>query len=468
MRLSPRIRVAFDGVMSRATHIKGIMPRRQPKRADTDPAPRVAASDFADDRASGPWDRFKLLADCLPELVIYVDANEVCKAHNNAVQDVLGVPAYEINGRSVHDILGEASYDCVKSYIARVLAGEEAKLRQVHRDRDGRLVSFDARYVPHRGANDVVQGFCALLSPGPAGDPTWPLSAIVPDALGETELDDRSVHADAPDAEGAISVVRDAQTHEHALSQFRAALQADRFCLFQQPIVPIGTAALSDPAPRAESYEVLLRLRNEEGRLIHPGAFLKRAEEIGFMRELDRWVVERVCHWFSNKGRAWQQQPELRLHVNLSTDSVRDESFPRFVRSIVGTSRARAHSLCFEIAEATLLEHRMMALSCAHALRMLGCRLALDRFKGASGSFSVILDMPLDFVKIDSSLVTDLVKDSRCATKVKIISRLARSMGASSIAERVEDAETREALVRIGIDFVQGFGIAIPEALENL
>src|SRR5690606_20704146 len=110
----------------------------------------------------------------------------------------------------------------------------------------------------------------------------------------------------------------------------------------------------------------------------------------------------------------------------------------------------------------------MMTLSCAQALRMLGCRIALDRFKGASGSFSVMLDMPADFVKIDSSLVTGVVKDSHRATKVRIISRLARSMGASSIAEQVEDAETREALIRLGVDFVQGFGIAIPEALERL
>src|SRR5690606_39038485 len=100
------------------------------------------------------------------------------------------------------------------------------------------------------------------------------------------------------------SDARSAQTHEHALSQFRAALQGDRFCLFQQPIVPIGAGAQADAAPRAESYEVLLRLRNEDGRLIHPGAFLSRAEEIGFMRELDRWVVDRTWHWLSDESRA--------------------------------------------------------------------------------------------------------------------------------------------------------------------
>jgi PAS domain S-box-containing protein len=455
--------------MARAAHIKEMMPRRQSKGPDSDLTPRPAALQSADHRASASWDRFKLLADCLPELVMYVDANEVCKAHNNAVQDTLGVPADEINERSVRDILGDASYECVKRHVAHVLVGEETKLRQVHRDRDGRLVSFDAWYVPHRGVDDTVLGFCALLSPEPAGDPAWPLSGIARGVLVESELNDRSVNADAQGhAEDTAYDNRGDQTHERALSQFRAALQGDRFCLFQQPIVPIGAGAQAETAPRAESCEVLLRLRNEEGRLIHPGAFLNRAEEIGFMRELDRWVVDRVWRWLNDESRAHKQQPGLRLHVNLSTDSVRDESFPRFVRSIVGMDRTRAGSLCFEIAEATLLEHRMMALSCAHALRMLGCRIALDRFKGASGSFSVMLDMPVDFVKIDSSLVTDLVKDSRSATKVKIISTLAHSMGASSIAERVEDADTREALVRIGVDFVQGFGIAIPEALENL
>src|SRR5690606_7713167 len=114
---------------------------------------------------------------------------------------------------------GEASYDCIKSYIARVLAGEEAKLRQVHRDHEGRLVSFDARYVPHRGAGDAVVGFCALLSPAPAADPTWPFAGIAPDAPGPSEADDHGVHAHAPDAEVAVSGFRDPQAHGHVLSQ---------------------------------------------------------------------------------------------------------------------------------------------------------------------------------------------------------------------------------------------------------
>ena len=447
--------------MPRATHLEEIMPRRPPQRGKPEDAPLAAASHAVDESAS--YDRFKLLADCMPELVFYVDANEVCRAHNAAVEATLGLRGNEVDGRPLRDILGEASYECVRTFVARALRGEEARLRQVHRDRDGRLLDFDARYVPHRRADDAVVGFCALLTPARADEDPW-LRSVAASGAPSVGKEEPGAGTSAQGSADSPRVAGDSAARERALAQFRAALQADRFCLFHQPIVPIGGVA-GEQAPRGEAHEVLLRLRNEEGRLIHPGAFLARAEEIGFMRELDRWVVERVWRWCNDEKRGGAP---LRLHVNLFADTVCDESFHRLVRNLLASGKARPDALCFEIGEDILLEHRLNALSCAHGLRMLGCRTALDRFRGASGSYSVMLDIPVDFVKIDGSLIAGVVKDTQCATKVKIITTLARSMGASTIAERVEDVETREVLARIGVDFVQGFGVAIPESLADL
>lgn len=462
MKINPsieRLRVAFGGLMHRAPLLDLEAARdRERLAADTQTSPSAG-----EDRWSDPHGLFDLLANSLPHLIFYVDAREICRAHNVAVQRALGLAPAQLVFRPLREILGAASYECIKSWVGRALAGEEVFLRQVHRDAQGHILAFDARYIPHVGADRKILGFCAVLTPAASLDDAKPLAAQPQDDRSDSVASNESPHAEGSnDVVAPEAVFLDTAARNDALLRFTTALQSDAFCLFQQAIVPIEA---STTEPRC--YEILIRLRNEEQRLVHPGAFLGMAEEVGFMRELDRWVVERVLRWCS-KQRADGKPLPAGFHVNLSRDSIHDQSLLTFLRQILANHDLPTDVLCFEISEMDLAAHRLAVMSCAQALRMLGCRVALDRFKGASGSFSALLDLPIDCVKIDGSIIGALRTEPQSAMKARIISKLAQSGRVRTIAEHVEDAETIQVLRRMGIDYVQGFGVAMPEPLEQL
>ena len=396
--------------------------------------------------------RLHALQQSIPELLLYIDVNHICRSHNKAVEEALGLSPERIDSQHIATILGTASYDCVKPSIERALAGEEVRLRQVHRNALGQLIAFDARYVPHVGPKGRARGFYAFLSlpfPHIAQPPPAPGDGYAAPSKSQLEQD------------GGDSVERDA-VWERCRARVAAALQGDRFCLFQQSIVRAAV-----PCETSSHYEILVRFREETGRLIHPGAFLAIAEKAGLTSEIDRWVVERLVRW-TRKAHEIPGATLMRFHVNLSKDTVCDETFPTFVRNTLAYQGGTTGVLCFEIAESDLLTHRVQTICCAYALRMLGCQIAIDHFGIASRSLTALIGAPIDFVKIDGSLVHGLLDDAMCRAKAKTIAKVSQSIGVRTIAEHVENDETVEHLRHIGVDFMQGFGIAMPEPLKVL
>jgi len=404
----------------------------------------------AQTRDGDEYASFKVLADTLPQLVIYVDEREICRAHNVAVENVLGLSAAQIDQRSLREVAGSASYECIRTWVARALAGEQVYLRQVHRTASGQVLSFEARYAPHIAADGRVLGFCAILTP------LW----MSEDARAATKaaVESNEVMNEAAEAEAA-EIEAGSLKHDQALRRVTSALQGNRFCLYQQPIVAIGAAS-----DEFRACEVLLRLRDEDHRLIHPAAFLKEAEDAGCMVELDRWVVDHLVSWYV-KERVPSGNERLRFHINLSMSSIRDSTFSADLRQVIESHRLPADMLCFEINESDLAGHRLEVMACMQALRILGCRVGLDRFTGVSGAFSALLDLPIDFVKIDGSIVAGMRTDPRDRAKMRIIAKIADTARIAAIAERVEDESTIEVLRSLGIGFVQGFGVSMPEPL---
>lgn len=405
---------------------------------------------FAQAREDDGFGSFKVLADTLPHLVIYVDSQEICRAHNIAVENILGLSAEQIDSRSLREVAGSASYECIRTWVMRALAGEQVFLRQVHRTADGKVLSFEARYAPHFGTDGGVLGFCAVLTPvWRNADSNAETNKSAPASGGEVD--------EAIDDTGASEL--EPAKRDQALLRVTSALQGNRFCLYQQPIV-----AIAPDRSTSKSFEVLLRLRDEDNRLIHPGAFLQQAEETGCMVELDRWVVDRLVNWYVRE-RAPGTDEHTRFHVNLSMSSIRDGTFPADLRKVIEYHAFAPGMLSFEINESDLAAHRLEVMSCMQALRILGCRVGLDRFTGVSGAYSALMDLPIDFVKIDGSIVAGMRSDSRDRAKMRVIAKIAHSAGIAAIAERVEDEGTIEVLRTLGIGFVQGYGVSMPEPL---
>jgi EAL domain-containing protein (putative c-di-GMP-specific phosphodiesterase class I) len=250
------------------------------------------------------------------------------------------------------------------------------------------------------------------------------------------------------------------QGEARQVSRLEQALDDDRFLLYAQRIVR------TDGQVEDLHCEVLLRLREADGTIVAPGAFLPAAERFHMVSRIDRWVVRRVCEWLARLHA--QQVPVTTVAVNLSGQSIGDRAFHAFVRETLARSRFDMRQLCFEITETTAITHLADATAFIHEMRAAGVRVALDDFGAGASSFGYLKALPVDFVKIDGKFVRDMLDDPLDAAAVRCFSDVARILGVPTVAEFVEREDTRAELQRIGVQYCQGYLAHRPEPLDGL
>ena len=255
------------------------------------------------------------------------------------------------------------------------------------------------------------------------------------------------------------------------VSRINQALEEDRFCLSVQPIRPVAQVVQDNPmnAHDGEShghYELLLRMRDSNGRLVPPGAFLPAAERYSLSVKIDRWVVDKVFSWLDAHP---EQLESLSLcSINLSGSSLADEEFLQFVISRLDDSNVLAEKLCFEITETAAITNLPCATRFITALKGWGCRFALDDFGSGLSSFAYLKHLAVDYLKIDGVFVKDVVNDPINLAMVRSINEIAKVMGKRTIAEFVENDQILQKLREVGIDYAQGYRIGRPKPLERL
>ncbi len=241
-------------------------------------------------------------------------------------------------------------------------------------------------------------------------------------------------------------------------AELREALEANRFRLFCQPVV-----ALRGDSSRPTYYEMLVRLRNDEGDIVPPGAFIPAAERYGIMASIDRWAIETA---FVAYPEATEGSADTCLAINLSGNSLSDESLLPFVQGALREYGVSPHNLCFEITETAAIHNLAQASRFIAELKDLGCRFALDDFGSGLSSFTYLKKLPVDYLKIDGSFVTGIADDAIDHAMVESINKIGHTMGMKTIAEYCESDAILQKLYRLGVDYAQGFRIAAPTALE--
>jgi len=236
--------------------------------------------------------------------------------------------------------------------------------------------------------------------------------------------------------------------------RIRQALDKDELTLFCQPIASLegGTSF-----PMAE---VLVRLREEEKALLPPGEFLPVFEQYGRMPDLDVWVVRSVIRHISRGSRI------PRFSINISSQSLANETVPRTVALELVTAGVSGAALLFEIDEADSLARLEAAKKFARGVAAVGCGLMLDGFGRRSASFSALKALQVDFVKVDGSIVRRLLTDAAAERKLRAIQKVGEAMGFKLIAEMVEDQDILIRLKALGVAYAQGFGICQPHPIE--
>jgi len=244
----------------------------------------------------------------------------------------------------------------------------------------------------------------------------------------------------------------------HWVSKLTRACDDSSFELFYQPIVPIGTTS-----DEREHFELVLRLRDENGAWVTPAQFIPAAERYNVMPSIDRWVVRQTLDRVVYRGASGMKP--FTVAVNLSGTSLNDERFLEYLITELGNHELAEGSMCFEITETAAIANLGNVVHFMRELKTRGCRFALDDFGSGLSSFMYLKTLPVDYLKIDGQFVENVVRDPIDRSMVEAISQVGRAMGILTIAERVESEEVLLELGRLGIAFAQGFHIALPKPI---
>ena len=245
------------------------------------------------------------------------------------------------------------------------------------------------------------------------------------------------------------------------IGKLREALDSDGFRLDAQPILPLRG---NYGRPR---FELLIRMLGEHGEMIPPGKFLSSAERYQLMPTIDRWVVRRACELLGEHSASVGEE-FARFAINLSGQSLQDESFLGFVVDQLKTSGVPAGVLCFELTETATIGNLEKAQVFMRTLQELGCQFALDDFGTGVSSLAYLKDLSVNYIKIDGSFVRDAVTNARSESMIKAIAQLAKVMCMETIAEYVETDVLRVRMADLGVDYGQGFAMGKAQRLEDL
>ena len=258
--------------------------------------------------------------------------------------------------------------------------------------------------------------------------------------------------------EGNVDTMRRNQAMRW-VTRLQSAMDEERLVLHAQKIVPL------DPAANTSlRVELLLRLREADGTLVMPGAFLPPAERFQLATRLDQWVLEKTLTML---GELNSLDCISHIALNVSGQSVVDASFLRTVDQLLARAGPEiSRRLCFEITETSVITSVTSAVTFISMVRNHGATVAIDDFGAGSASFSTLKSLQMTHLKIDGQFVTGVIDDPLDNVVVRSFVDAAAVIGLTTVAEFVESASVLERLREIGLDYAQGYFLHRPEPFE--
>ena len=237
-------------------------------------------------------------------------------------------------------------------------------------------------------------------------------------------------------------------------TDLRRVLAQDELRVLFQPICDAGSR-------RILGLEALVRWQHPRRGLVPPDAFIRVAEEMGLIREIDGWVLGEACR----QMHGWRERfPTLDLYLNVNSSGA-ELKHARFTTDVMDTLERTGldpHLLQLEVTENVFLQHPDRIGAILDRIRGTGIRVALDDFGTGYSSLSYLDRYRFDTVKIDRSFVSGLPVRPSAAAIVQTIVRLGHDMGLGVVAEGVESEDQLQALRAAGCCIVQGFLLGRP------
>lgn len=235
------------------------------------------------------------------------------------------------------------------------------------------------------------------------------------------------------------------------VKRIKQALMDNRFRLALQPI-----ASLS--GEENELYDLLVRMLDEQEEEILPGEFMPPAHRNRLVKNIDRWVIGAAFSFC-------QSRSPTRAFVRLSQDTMLDSMLPAWLETQIKNTGLDPGVLVFQVTQESAAAHLKQTRDMAGRIKRIGFGFALDGFTGGPGAAQLMGHLPMDYLKIDGTLMQGLAGDEVLQQKVRAIVDEARGRNIRTIAERVEDANTMAVLWQVGVQYIQGYQIREPEVV---
>ncbi|HWI51336.1 MAG TPA: EAL domain-containing protein [Symbiobacteriaceae bacterium] len=367
--------------------------------------------------------------------------------------------------KEINDNRGHAAGDHLLQRVAQVLtreSGEQAITARIGGDEFAILLPGAASTDATALAERILRQFTHLAS-GLAAE-SFPIQASIGITLYPEQansVESLLIQADVAMYEVKRSGRNGVQVYEPRSGvswelEVQRALAEGRFVLHFQPILDLRSRTVT-------RYEALLRMIGSDGKVVAPGVFLPHVESGLLMNQVDRWVIREA---FLCLQGSWQSAGVTTLEVNLSGRAFDDPGLLKTIEGWLVELQVDPRRVIFEITETSAISDIQRARHFIQALRSHGCRFAIDDLGSGFASFSYLKHLPVDYIKIDGSLVKDL-RQGRDQALVEGIVTIARGLGMQTIAEWVEDAETLELVCQCGVDYAQGYLIGYPAPMQQ-
>lgn len=235
--------------------------------------------------------------------------------------------------------------------------------------------------------------------------------------------------------------------------RIKEAIEHGRFVLACQPIVNTRTRVI-------ESFEVLIRMRDEDGQVVMPGGFLPAADRFGLSTDIDKWVIVHAIEALAGQRAVL---PGLRYSINLTGTTLSDLRVCDLIQEQLRIHRLDPAALTFEVTETVAIADIPVAEAFLSRLQAIGCKTALDDFGSGMASFAYLKDLPVDTVKIDGRFVRNVAFSPVDQAMVKAMNDIAHALGKQTVGEFVESEDSLKLLTEIGVDYAQGYYLGRPD-----
>ncbi len=455
--------VAAVHVLLATVHERRLALKRLERQADTDPLTNLLS-------LSGLYRKIEELADMSGEPgdttflsdqgpATYAAALVSVQMTNvDSMEQLLGTRQTDLVERATGGALTAAAPKVVWSRVSK--AHFVGLMTEPTSDLDTMLSRLSFVVIETRGLVDSQVGrpLWTVAAVTLGADPLPPVEVIMA-CLRRTEQnaqDSRQIQISAVDKESALALKQEAEQAE----RIRQIIQQKRLVLFAQPIV-----ANVNPESLRHKYEILVRLRGDQGQIIPPGVFLPVAMRAGLMQLLDMAIMEQTFEWFAAHPHALNELSHCA--INLSGPTVASPVIAERIAQGLKLHQLPAHKFTFEITESQAIANPAQATDTIRAIRDCGCRVAIDDFGTGVATFDYLKRFDVDYIKIDGAFVKTLLDDPVDRVIVESIVKVAHQMKVRTVAEFVSSMALHEAVTALGVDESQGFAFGAPKPLHE-